>query len=154
VLLVAYTPYSVGLHHINSQYSSEWHTWMTTVAESRCSLAILFWNFTSFCYTSASVIRVFRWLTSSYIMLVCIKCNSRLWSQRFRGVCHHLFVDFPRHAIIERFPCGQRDFGKKFQVARVTNWPEILHTCRGWQFVISDPTYVLSIFPFQKWAPF
>ena len=42
------------------------------------------------------------------------KCNSHLWCRRFRGVCHHLFVDFPRHAIIEWGHCGQRDFGKKF----------------------------------------
>ena len=53
-------------------------------------------------------------------MLVCIKRNSHLWSQRFRGVCHHLFVDFPRHAINERFHWGQRDFGKN---SKSREWP-------------------------------
>ena len=69
--------------------------------------------------------------------------NSHLWSQPFRGVCHHLFVDFHGMPLLNA-STGANKISEKLQVARVTDWPKILHTRRGRQcLIISDPTYSL-----------
>jgi len=54
-------------------------------------------------------------------MLVCIKCNSHLWSQRFRGVCHHLFVDFPYGMPLLNASTGANEISGKSYKSR--EWP-------------------------------
>jgi len=77
-------------------------------------------------------------------MLVCIKCNSHLWSQRFRGVCHHLFVDFPYGMPLLNASTGPTRFREKVTSRasdRLTR--NFAHMQRATIFVILDPTYSL-----------
>ena len=89
-------------------------------------------------------------------MLVCIKCNSHVWNQRFRGVYYHSFLDYiygmPGPVLSALI--GKNQISEK-KLCEPREWPIILKycICRWWQCVMSQQTdFWISSTSF--WRPF